>query len=168
MIVDDDQLQILICLVEDTVDGIRQQLGTVAGRQYDAYPKAHFLFIYRDPQDAYQVYCRYGRRWYNAWPGVPVFTPAAFGRYWRKLVEGFLGDSNKVDGLVIHHEDLVQGAMPLQELEQYLGIKIDPSVLDRKVGSSEQGCEKPWVSRLEKWSLRRAVSPIAQQQGYYK
>jgi len=132
------------------------------------YPKARFLFIYRNPQDAYQSYCRYGRNWYKAWPGVPVFTPTAFGRHWRELVEGFLGDSNKVDGLVIRYEDLVQGALPLQELEQYLGIKVDPSVLDRKVGSSEQGGEKPWVSQLEKWLLRRAVSPIAQELGYYE
>lgn len=130
------------------------------------YPRARFLFIYRNPKDAYQSYCRYGRSWYKAWPEKPVFTPSAFGRHWRELVEGFLSNSNKVDGLVIRYEDLVEGVMPLQELEQYLDIKIDPSVLDKRVGSSEREGEKPWVSRFEKWLLRRAVSPIAQEQGY--
>lgn len=130
------------------------------------YPKARFLFIYRNPLDAYRSYCRYGRIWYKAWPGAPVFTPGAFGRHWRELVEGFLKGSTRVDGLVIRYEDLVRGKMPLQEIEQYLGTKIDPSVLNRKVGSSEREGEKPWVSGLEKWLLRRAVSPIAQELGY--
>jgi len=132
------------------------------------YPKARFLFLYRNPQDAYRSYCRYGRSWYKAWPGAPVFTPTAFGRHWRELVGEFMRESNRVEGLVIRYEDLVRGAMSLQALEQYLGIKIDPSVLDQKVGSSERGGEKPLVSQLEKWLLRREVSPIAQQLGYYE
>ncbi|MBI3772173.1 MAG: sulfotransferase [Gammaproteobacteria bacterium] len=130
------------------------------------YPNARFLFLYRNPLDAYQSYCRYGRNWYNTYPGEPVFTPTAFGNHWRELMEGFLRDAKKLDALMIRYEDLVDGRLPLEEIEQYLAIQVNSSVLNTKVGSSERSGGKTWVSRLEKWLLKRAVSPIAADLGY--
>lgn len=130
------------------------------------YPKARFLFLYRNPLDAYRSYCRYGRNWYNTWPNQPVFTPTAFGEHWRELMEGFLRNADKLDALLIRYEDLVEGRAQLEQIEQHLGIRIDRSVLGAKVGSSERHGEKVWVSRLEKWLLKRAVSPIADELGY--
>jgi hypothetical protein len=43
------------------------------------YPSAKFVLLYRNPLDAYQSYCRYGRNWYDTWPDRPVFTPRRSG-----------------------------------------------------------------------------------------
>ncbi len=130
------------------------------------YPKARFVFLYRNPLEAYRSYCRYGRSWYDIFPDRPVFTPTAFGLHWRKLMQGYLRDAKALDALVIRYEDLVTGRAPLEQLEAYLNIRIDRSVLKAKVGTSERGGEKARVSALEQWLLRRAVAPVAESLGY--
>lgn len=130
------------------------------------YPKARFVLLYRNPLEAYRSYCRYGRSWYDIFPDTPVFTPMAFGTHWRKLMEGFLRDAKALDALVIRYEDLVAGRASLDELESYLNVTIDRTVLKAKVGSSERGGEKAQVNALEKWLLRRAVAPLAEELGY--
>lgn len=130
------------------------------------YPKARFVLLYRNPLDAYRSYCGYGRSWYDTFPDKPVLTPTAFGTHWRKLMEGFFRDEKILDALLIGYEDLVSGRTSLSDLEAYLGISVDRSVLNRKVGSSEKGGKKAGVNALEKWLLRRAVGPLAAELGY--
>jgi hypothetical protein len=130
------------------------------------YPKAKFLFLYRNPLDAYQSYRRYGRNWYNTWPDKPMFTSTSFGEHWRKLVMGFLKGQEDIDALVIRYEDLIEGRMPISNIEQHLGVEIDRSILGTKVGSSQRDGERARASHLEKWLLKRAVSPIAKVLGY--
>lgn len=130
------------------------------------YPKARFILLYRNPLDAYRSYARYGSNWYDTFPDKPVFTPAAFGTHWRKLMEGYLAEAERLDALLVRYEDLVGDTPPLDRIEAYLGIQMNRSVLGNKVGSSERGGEMASVSRLEKWLLKRAVSPAAQQLGY--
>ncbi|MEP7207740.1 MAG: sulfotransferase [Casimicrobiaceae bacterium] len=131
------------------------------------YPAARFVFLYRNPLDAYQSYCRYGRNWYDTWPDKPVFTPTAFGTHWRELMQGFLQHGTEVGALLVRYEDLARdSARIVSELERHLGIRIDASLLERKVGSSERGGGQAWVSRLEKFLLRRAVLPVAETVGY--
>ena len=130
------------------------------------YPKARFIFLYRNPLDAYRSYSRYGRNWYNTFPDKPIFTPTAFGKHWRKLADGFLRDAELLNALVIRYEDLVGGHARIDEIEQHLGISMDRSLLKTKVGSSERGGEQARVSSLEKWLLRRAVGPTAHELGY--
>jgi hypothetical protein len=137
------------------------------------YPKARFLFLYRNPLDAYRSYCSYGRNWYDTYPDRPVFTPRAFGAHWRHLMAGFLRDADELGALRIRYEDLVGGKAHLDEIEAYLGIRIDRDILKVKVRNSDNvkapalaGVEKTKVSGLEKWLLRRAVSPLAEELGY--
>lgn len=130
------------------------------------YPKARFVFLYRNPLEAYRSYSRYGRSWYDTFPGKPVFTPSHFGKHWKLLMEGFLQDASDLDALMICYEDLIAGRTPLTELESYLDITINHDVLTNKVGSSKQGGKTTEVNWLEKRLLKHAVSPIAQQLGY--
>jgi hypothetical protein len=130
------------------------------------YPKARFIFLYRNPLEAYRSYCRYGRSWYDIFPDKPVFTPTAFGRHWRSLMEGFLSDATKLNALLIRYEDLVSGSAQLEEIDAYLNISINRTVLKDKVGSSERDGANANVSWLEKQLLKRAVSPLAQKTGY--
>jgi hypothetical protein len=81
-------------------------------------------------------------------------------------MEGFLGDATKLNALLIRYEDLVAGNAQLEEIEAYLNIRINRTVLKDKVGSSERDGENAKVSWLEKQLLKRAVSPLAQKIGY--
>ena len=128
------------------------------------YPKARFLFLYRNPLASYRSYVGFGRDCYYMWPDRPVFTPTEFGSLWRQLMEGFLSGSDKVGGLLVRYEDINKGEGLIGQIENYLTIRIDRSLLDTKVGGS--GDAKGDVGQLEKWLLRRAVSPIAQAVGY--
>lgn len=128
------------------------------------YPKARFLFLYRNPLYAYRSYVGFGRDCYYTWPDRPVFTPTAFGSHWRQLMEGFLSDSDKVGGLLVRYEDINKGDNLVRKIEDYLDIRIDRSLLNTRIG--ESGDKQGSVGRLEKWLLRRAVSPIAQELGY--
>jgi hypothetical protein len=131
------------------------------------YPSARFIFLYRNPLDAYQSYCRYGRNWYDRWPDKPVFTPTSFGRHWRALTEGFLKDEQALGAFVVRYEDLIDGTEELlHRIERYLDVRLDRSVLGMKIGSSERGGRQAPVSLLEKSLLRAAVSPCAQALGY--
>lgn len=131
------------------------------------YPDARFVFLYRNPLHAYQSYCRYGRNWYDIWPDKPVFTPGSFGKHWRDLTEGFLRDAESLNALVVRYEDFAESSADLLlRLEQHLGVRLDASVIERKIGSSARGGEQAWVSRLEKYLLQRAVDPLARELGY--
>ena len=128
------------------------------------YPKARFLFLYRDPFASYRSYVGFGRDCYYTWPDRPVFTPTEFGSLWRHLMEGFLSEADKVGGLLVRYEDITKGDELIRKIEDYLTIRIDRSLLNTKIGGS--GDKKGEVGRLEMWLLRRAVSPIAQTVGY--
>lgn len=130
------------------------------------YPHAKFVFLYRNPLDAYRSYCRYGRSWYDTFPNRPVFTPTDFGAHWRLLMEGFLRDATQLGALLIKYEDLVNGQVSLDALDSYLNISVNRGVLERRVGSSERGGEKAAVSGLERWLLRRKVYPLMKTVGY--
>lgn len=130
------------------------------------YPRAKFLLLYRNPLEAYRSYSAYGRSWYDTFPDRPMFTPARFGQHWRHLMGGYIRDAQSLDAMLVKYEDLVAGQVALDGLDQYLGIQVDRSVLDRKVGSSERGGKKVHVNALERWLLRRQVGPLAARLGY--
>ena len=131
------------------------------------YPNARFIFLVRNPLDAYISYCRYGRNWYDTWPDRPVFTPRAFGEHWRALTESFVRDAAALGALLVRYEDLIRPqAKLLERVEDELELRLDRAVLGTKVGSSEKGGRRAWVSRLERHLLRRAVSPTAATLGY--
>lgn len=130
------------------------------------YPNARFVLLYRNPLEAYRSYCRYGRSWYDIFPDRPIFTPAAFGRHWRKLMEGYVAGAESIGALLVRYEDLVGPNPPLAALDAHLGIQTDHGVLTKKVGSSERDGEKVQVNTLERWLLRRAVGPISERLGY--
>lgn len=130
------------------------------------YPNAKFLFLYRNPLNAYRSYCRYGRNWYDIFPDRPVFTPTAFGTHWRTLLEGYFADADALGALLVRYEDLTRNPATLDHIEAYLGAAIDRALIGNKIGSSERGGKFAEVSRPERWLLRRAVQPLAGRLGY--
>lgn len=133
------------------------------------YPKAKFLFIYRNPFDAYTSYKSFSdrRNWYAMWPHEHVFTPSAFGKHWRRLAVDFHQNAELVNGLVIKYEDLKSGKVDPSELANYCEIDIDKSVLEIWVGRSNRRSHPGGgISRLERLLLSRSTNPVAEQLGY--
>jgi hypothetical protein len=122
------------------------------------FPDAKFIFLCRNPYDAYRSY-RVDRSWYFEWPDKPVFTAAEFGRNWNELASGFYQGAEELGGMFIRYEDLVSGAIDYESLEAYLNIKIDVALLEKKVGSHERSSDK--LPSCELKQLRHEVHRLA-------
>ncbi len=127
------------------------------------FPRAKFLFLYRNPYDCYRSYRFYGY-WYKQWPDKPTFTPRAFGEHWKSLLAGFLSGYQRLGGKLIKYEDLCTGKVSLDDLESYLEIEIDKSILDVKVGSTKSKVGD--IPFMEKYLLKKAVEPLASELDY--
>ncbi len=93
------------------------------------FPRAKFLFLIRDPYDAWRSFAaraRKGWKWYNRWPDEPV-TARSFAAHWRRLASSFRSDHAKVGGIVVRYESLARGEYG--EIEGHLG-----SPLSREAG----------------------------------
>jgi hypothetical protein len=132
------------------------------------FPRARFLYIYRNPYDAYRSFRRFRDQvWYALWPDRPMLTPATFGRHWQKLLDGFLKRHQEVDGHVIRYEDLCSGGPSIDRLEDYLQLELNREVLAVRVSSRRpySGPELA-IPKAELRILQRAVNPLASKLGY--
>lgn len=131
------------------------------------FPKARFLFLYRNPYDAYRSYRRW-RDWYRSWPDQPVFTPDSFGRLWSDLTGDFVENHQKVDGLLIRYEEL-RTAETGKKIAAYLRMPLaDPASLPHVDGlrDEERRNRSRGLPRFESFLLRRRVEPLASRLGY--
>ncbi|MEE9354172.1 MAG: sulfotransferase [Methylococcaceae bacterium] len=127
------------------------------------FPNAKFVFLCRNPYNAYKSYST-DRSWYREWPNSPVFTATQFGRHWNSLATGFYEGAEKVGGIFLRYEDVLNGAVDLSTIETYLDLKIDPSLLNKKVGSHSK--EKNNLSLIELKQLKKEVGAMAILLGY--
>lgn len=128
------------------------------------FPRATFVFLYRNPYDAYRSYRTFGD-WYFRWPDSPVFTASRFGQIWRMLVDDFVAESHRLNGMLLRYEDLVSDPSTLMALSQHLGVTVSSDVATTKVTGRIQA-DLPPIPRLELLQLRRAVEPSASRLGY--
>jgi len=68
--------------------------------------------------------------------------------------------------LLVRYEDLIGERPPIDEIEAHLGVQVNRLVLKAEVAGSDRSSRPVKVTRLEKWLLRRAVSPVAANMGY--
>lgn len=127
------------------------------------FPNAKFLFIYRNPYDAYNSY-RQWRTWYNSWPDDPVFTPRKFGRMWKRLVDDFLANHHKVRGLLLQYETL-HTPETLERLENYLGETL-VSFDELKITRGIEVKQARWIPRIDAFFLKREIEPTCSSLGY--
>ncbi len=135
------------------------------------FPRARFLFVFRNPFDAYRSYRRFRKQvWYDRWPEAPVITPAAFGSHWHKLLAGFLAGYQRVGGRLIKYEDLCSGRLNIEDLAQYLQLDLKPQILSVRIVSgrspSNRAVRQSALTSAELRLLRKAVEPLASQLGY--
>lgn len=129
------------------------------------FPKAKFIFLYRNPYHAYRSYYKW-RSFYRSWPNQPVFTAAKFGQFWAELTADFVARHSEVGGILLSYEEL-KAPETRQRIQAYLDCTIeDPDNLPR-IGDIEGRSTGPrWVPRLEYLLLKRKVQPLASRLGY--
>jgi hypothetical protein len=134
------------------------------------YPDAKFVFLCRNPLDAYSSY-RAFQRWYSHWPERKVITPTQFGAHWRRLTDEFLAHHVSLNGIFVRYEDLGDKSV-VEAMEAYLGCTlIRPEALRRLDGRRSESpahkrnlSKEPWL--LERTLLKVAVRGTARKIGY--
>jgi hypothetical protein len=127
------------------------------------FPRAKFVFLVRDPLDAYASYKTW-RSWYTRWPERQVRTAWGYGGLWAELAGGFLAAAPTVGGTVIRYEDLVPGGAAIATLEKLLAVALDERVLANRVSGFEGGPER--LSELELRIVGRRTAAVARRLGY--
>lgn len=126
------------------------------------YPAARFLFLVRNPFDAWRSY-RAWRNCFVTWPGDLVDTPGRFGRMWRELAADFISGHVGLRALLVYYESL-NHADTLNRIREFLDESIiEPGALARQRGAPGQA---GWIPRIDRFLLGRAVNPLARKLGY--
>ncbi|GAB4143528.1 MAG: hypothetical protein Tsb0016_12660 [Sphingomonadales bacterium] len=128
------------------------------------YPNARFIFLRRNPLDAYRSY-RQAREWFRTWPERPILTPYAFGRNWAELTQDFLAHAQDIGGLFVRYEDLGDVRMT-RKIEDYLGWDIPPSSALAKIGSSTRQNSTRWMPKVERLLLKAGLGKAHRRAGY--
>jgi hypothetical protein len=140
------------------------------------YPSARIVLLVRNPYDAFLSYRMLhdvrpaSYWWYHRWPDVQVSDAAQFGAVWRQQVASFCDHAHDAAALLVSFESIAAGES-VGDLARFVGVDVDPSVLDDRVGASAGQRRAPTAeqSRLsvdELWQLREAVDPLAADLGY--
>lgn len=127
------------------------------------YPNAKFVFLVRNPVDAYKSY-RSRLTWFANWPDKVVATPFGFGVHWRRLSRDFLEIQKQDVGLLLHYESLGEEAT-VSKLGDYLGWSVPrPREMSRLKGWESAPADS--VSNVERAMLRCGIGKLASKLGY--
>lgn len=140
------------------------------------YPDAQFIFLHRNPYDAYLSYRllhdvrRHSYWWYHRWPDDQVATPTRFGDVWCDLTGSFVEWAPTLGAVVMAYEDLV-GGRGLDRVAKLTGIDIDAAVLDQRVGATgDQRGEwedvRTTLDESEIAAIRTATGGVGRRLGY--
>ena len=127
------------------------------------YPNAKFVFLVRNPIDAWRSYR--GRTWYSSYPDFKIDNVVKFCAHWKYMTESFVDRKDELGGLLVKYEDIHGKEKILADLETYLAVNIDRSVIEKRVGSSfDKKADN--VGRIEKMIIRFLVGSTATRVGY--
>ena len=133
------------------------------------FPEACFLFILRNPLDAYRSWK--GNTWPNLWPNYHSSSPAVFARHWRHLVKGYLNHYSEVNGMIIKFEDLISNKVEISKIAHHIGVsKLDKSVLEKKIATTGDGKVKvkKRLSLLDRITINIICSSLMKRLDYKK
>jgi len=83
------------------------------------YPNARFLFMLRNPWDAWAS--AKGAKWWLRWPDSKIETAPEFAHHWKRLVQGFF-QWPADNGMLVRYEDLVQPSFDLDQIREHCGL----------------------------------------------
>lgn len=127
------------------------------------YPRARFVFLVRDPLNAYRSYRR-KLSWYARWPSRMIATPYGFGAHWRRLSRDFLELQGEGIGLLLRYEQLGEDAT-VSRLSDYLGWPVPrPQEMAKIKGLGNK--DEVRLGSIEAAILKRGAGRIAGEFGY--
>lgn len=135
------------------------------------FPKSKFIFLYRNPYNAYNSFK--GNYWYKKYPGQPVYTAKQFGQNWKNLITGYLNGHKKINSLLLSYEDICSDKFDFEQLSEFCNLDIDKSIIERKMDSTAtksayKNQTKELINSREINILKKVVEPIASELGYDK
>lgn len=127
------------------------------------YPEAKFIFLLRNPADAYRSYSS-RLNWYARWPDRMVSNPYDFGVHWARLARDFLALREQGLGLLLRYEDLGD-ENTVAALSGYLGWDVPPRYKMGRV-RGWNGANSKSRQKLARLLLRRGTGRIVKEFGY--
>jgi hypothetical protein len=128
------------------------------------FPGARFVFLIRNPFDAYRSYSSAWSPWFERWPDRLTVTARQFGQLWTRLAEDFLDNHAAVEGLLVRYEDLVSDSGTIKKVADYLELALAPDAAARPIRGVPR--QREAVSYLERWLLRDQVRGPGRRLGY--
>jgi len=126
------------------------------------YPDARFLFLVRNPWDAWSS-CK-GATWYVQWPSQKVTTAAEFATLWLRIVKSFAAWPTD-NAMLIRYEDLVQPAFDLEQIRLHCQLEaLDSAPRDTVI----RGMSKPPIplDTTEVAQITQIAGELASALGY--
>lgn len=120
------------------------------------FPESLPVLLVRNPVDAWRSYCAGDSVWFASWPDRPIVSAADFAQMWNELASSMHKLSSEDEGVfMLRFEDLVLGGEVLDELSQFTGLRVNPSILSTNVGS------RSLPQQVVPMSERRVIAAIA-------
>lgn len=92
------------------------------------FPKAHFLWLVRNPFDAWSSYKQRGP-WFFDWPDKPLHSVSDFAAIWDKMAVDFYTNYKNTGGILLKYEDLESKTGQISEyLNRHVKSPINYSI----------------------------------------
>ena len=125
------------------------------------YPRAKFIFLIRNPWDAWKSYV--GKNWHLEWPDIEIRTAKQFTQLWKHLTGSFIDVAPKLSSLVIRYEDFQDNPHnAISMLENFTGISINRKIMNVKIS----GFDKDY-SKYSIHTMRRFLSDCGEPAKYF-
>ena len=126
------------------------------------YPDARFLFLVRNPWDAWSS-CK-GATWFVQWPNRKVSSAPEFAALWKAIVASFTRWPTD-NALLVRYEDLRQPSFDLEQIRAHCQLeRLDSAPRDKVI----RGMAKPPIplDPLEVRQIRQIAGELATTFGY--
>jgi Sulfotransferase family len=146
--------------------GFKEIRLTIAHARYLRllFPAAKFVFLVRNPFDAYESYRGPWEPWFERWPDRLTVTARQFGRMWARLAQDFVDHHATVEGLLLRYEDLLSDSTAMEALSDYLELALEPGAAARPIRGNPH--DKEAVPGIERRLLTGQVRELSRRLGY--
>jgi hypothetical protein len=130
------------------------------------YPEAHFLFLIRNPYNAYKSYRMFPKPWYLHQPDLLIDTVEKFANHWLNCSISFIQSSKSLNAKIIQYEHMIAPDFDWTDIENFLGFEVDKNALKNKVDGKNFHSLNPESLEHELNQLEQLVNPLASKLGY--
>lgn len=126
------------------------------------YPNSRILLLVRHPLHAYLSYKR--KRWYTVRPRHQMRGVTRFMAHWMNLANSFVDEKDAVGGMLVRYEDLRSDSSVIDDLEQFLNIRIQQETFGERIGQRDKRTLR--ISLWDRAVCRLLTGPAADLLGY--